>query len=313
MTVGRKQANNKAGLLFQQPSHSFYGPMVALVTPLKKGKIDETALRDLVDWQIAEGTHVLVPCGTTGEASCLSYDENEAVIKMVVEQAAGRVPVLAGAGANATANAINLTQRAQKAGAQGTLQVVPYYNKPTQEGLYQHFKAIAAAADLPMILYNIPGRTALNMVAETTIRLSTINNIVGIKECSGDFAQVKQIRNSVSDDFVILSGDDAANIEMYEAGAQGSISVAANIIPKKVATIWNLFHSGKRQEALELHEAIQPLNRGIFMETNPIPIKTALAIMGKCTEEFRLPLVPMYPANRAKLEALLKEYRLCPN
>lgn len=293
--------------------HSFQGSMVALVTPLKAGVIDEAALRRLVDRQIDGGTTGLVPCGTTGESPALTYDENERVIRIVVEQAAGRVPVLAGAGSNATANAVQLTRRAAKAGAQGTLHVVPYYNKPTQEGLFLHYQSVAAAVDLPVILYNIPGRTAVNMTAETTIRLSKIANIVGCKECSGDWEQVRSIRENTGDDFVLLSGDDPANLKMYEAGGAGCISVAANLVPEKVAAVWQAFADGDRNNALKLQEELQPLNRGIFMETNPIPVKTALAMMELCEEEFRLPLCPMGPTHRAKLESLLKEFGLWPN
>lgn len=289
----------------------FQGTMVALVTPLKAGAIDEAALRRLVERQIDGGTTGLVPCGTTGESPALTYDENERVIRIVVEQAAGRVPVLAGAGSNATANAVQLTRRAAKAGAQGTLHVVPYYNKPTQEGLFLHYQSVAAATDLPVVLYNIPGRTAVNLTAETTIRLSKIANIVGCKECSGDWEQVRRIRENTDKDFLLLSGDDPANLQMYEEGGAGCISVAANLVPEKVAAVWEAFQSGNRALSLKLQEELQPLNRGIFMETNPIPVKTALAMMGFCEEEFRLPLCGMGPENRKKLKALLKGFGLC--
>lgn len=284
--------------------------MVALITPFHNGKVDEKTLRSLVDWQIEEGTQVLVPCGTTGEAPTLSYEEHEKIISIVVEQAKGRVPVLAGAGSNATENAIKLTRQAKKAGAQGTLQVTPYYNKPTQEGLYQHFKAIAEAVDLPMVLYNVPGRTAVNMESATTLRLSRIDNIVGIKEASGKLEQINQIIQESKKDFGVYSGDDPLNTQIYMIGGKGAISVTANVAPSRVAKIWNAFFAGDKKMALSEQEQLQALNKILFIETNPIPVKTALALMGKCNEEFRLPLCTMSEMNKASLKETLKQYHL---
>ena len=288
----------------------FQGSMTALVTPFQNGKVDEKALRALVDWQIANGTDVLVPCGTTGEAPTLSYEEHERVVSIVVEQAAKKIPVLAGAGSNATDNAIKLAGQAKKAGAQGMLQVTPYYNKPTQEGLYQHFKKIASAVELPMVLYNVPGRTAVNMEAATTLRLAQIQNIVGIKEASGKLEQVGQILNEAPSGFGLYSGDDPLNMQIYMLGGQGAISVSSNIVPDKVSGIWDYFCSGNKRQALLEQENLQALNKILFVETNPIPVKTALAMMGKCREEFRLPLCVMGEKNKVELKATLMDYGL---
>lgn len=287
-------------------SHLFQGSMVALVTPFKKGKVDERALRDLVDWQIAEGTEVLVPCGTTGEAPTLTYEEHERIVTIVVEQTAGRVPVLAGAGSNATDNAIKLATQAKRAGATGTLQVTPYYNKPTQEGLYRHFEKVAGAVDLPMVLYNVPSRTAVNLEATTTLRLSQIDTIVGVKEASGKLEQIHQIIQESPENFGVYSGDDPLNAEIYMLGGVGAISVTANIVPKRVASVWKYFKKGDKKNALLEQDNLQGLNKILFIETNPLPVKTALSLMGKCLEEFRLPLCPMDKLNKIKLEAVLK-------
>ncbi|MDZ4224914.1 MAG: 4-hydroxy-tetrahydrodipicolinate synthase [bacterium] len=288
----------------------FQGSMVALVTPFSSGKVDEKTLRSLVDWHIQNGTDVLVPCGTTGEAPTLSYEEHERVISIVVEQASGRVPVLAGCGSNATDNAIKLARQAKKAKALGTLQVTPYYNKPTQEGLYRHFSAIAKAVDLPMVLYNVPGRTAVNMEAKTTLRLSAIDTIVGIKEASGKLEQIDQIIRASPENFSLYSGDDPLNAQIYMLGGKGTISVTANIVPQKVASIWKHFAEGDKREALSAHEGLQVLNKILFIETNPLPVKTALSLMGKCAEEFRLPLCPMGEGNKEKLRGTLMDYQM---
>ena len=289
---------------------SFQGSFVALVTPFKSGRVDEAALRKLVDWQIAQGIHGLVPCGTTGEAPTLSYEEHERIVSIVVEQAAKKVPVLAGCGSNSTENAIRLAKQAKKAGADGQLQLTPYYNKPTQQGLFLHFEAIAKAVDLPMVLYNVAGRTAVNLETATTLRLAQIATIVGSKEAHSNLEQVKAIIDDAPEGFVVLSGEDALNLKMYSLGGQGSISVTANVAPSKVARIWNLHSQGEVQEALQAQEALQPLNKGMFMETNPIPAKTSLAMMGRCAEEFRLPLCPISPDKRPELTKLLKSYSL---
>ncbi|MFH1654002.1 MAG: 4-hydroxy-tetrahydrodipicolinate synthase [Pseudomonadota bacterium] len=284
----------------------FSGVMTALVTPFKDGNLDESSLRKLINWQIKSGVQAIVPCGTTGEAATLSEEEHYKIIKICVEEASGRVPVIAGAGSNSTEKAIKLAKQAKEAGADAHLQVTPYYNKPTQEGLFQHYQAIARVVDLPMILYNVPGRTAVNMLPETVKRLSQIDNIVGVKEASGNLEQIKEIIESTPDDFMLFSGEDAQNVEIYRLGGMGAISVVSNIIPEKVSAIWNASSKGDVKEAELLHEAIQPINKILFIETNPIPVKTALAQMGKIHEEFRLPLTSIAEINRSKLFETLK-------
>lgn len=288
----------------------FKGVLTAIITPFRDGRIDEAVLRKLVSWQISNGIDGIVPCGTTGEASTLTYEEHEKVIKIVVEEAAGRVPVLAGAGSNSTTTAIKLGKQAKAAGADGHLQVTPYYNKPMQEGLYQHFRAIAEVVDLPMVLYNVPGRTSVNMLPETTLRLAQIERIVGIKESSGNLEQIKKIITEAPKDFAVLSGDDAINFEVYRAGGCGCISVTANVAPNRVAAVWDAFESNKKDEAHRLQEELSAINKIMFIETNPIPAKTALAIMGRCREEFRLPMTPMSEENKAELRSRLKAFNI---
>ncbi len=286
--------------------------MVALVTPFKNGKIDEKALRDLVEWHIAEGTDVIVPCGTTGESATLNYEEHDRVIQIVVEQARKRIPVLAGTGSNATVEAIEITRHAKKIGADGSLQVTPYYNKPTQEGLYLHFKAIAEAVDLPMVLYNVPGRTSVNMLPETTARLTKVKNIIGVKEASGNLEQVKKVIQLCGPQFIVLSGEDAQNGDIIEMGGKGMISVTANVVPDKLAQVWDLYAAGKKEEARKIQEDLQPLHAAMFYETNPIPAKTALGWMGKCAMEMRLPLCAMGEVNATKLKKVLQNLGLLP-
>lgn len=286
---------------------TFIGSMTALVTPFKNGEVDEAALRRLVEHQISNGTSVIVPCGTTGESATLTFEEHVRVIEITVDQVRKRVKVLAGAGANATHEAIHLHQESQRVGADGTLQVTPYYNKPPQEGLYQHFKAIAESADFPIVLYNVPGRTSVNLLPETVVRLSKIDTIVGIKEASGNLEQVKKIISLCSPDFVVLSGEDAQTFDIYKLGGKGAISVTANVLPKECADEWNLFQSGKVQETQKVHDRLMPLHTAMFFETNPIPVKAALAMMGLIEEEYRLPLVKMSEENREKLQKVLKE------
>lgn len=291
--------------------------MVALVTPFKdapglKPEIDEKSLRELVEWQIAEGTDVLVPCGTTGESATLDYEEHDRVIRIVVEQTRGRIPVLAGTGSNATVEAIDITLRAQKAGADGSLQVAPYYNKPTQEGLFLHFKEIADAVDLPIVLYNVPGRTVVNMLPETVARLAELKNVVGIKEACGNLEQVRKVISLCGSDLTVLSGEDAQNVDILEMGGRGMISVTANVAPKRVAETWDRFVSGNRAEARAraLQDELQPLHAAMFFETNPIPAKTALGFMKRCSSRMRLPLCKMGDENAARLKAVLKEFKL---
>jgi len=292
--------------------------MVALVTPFKatgglKPAIDEERLRELVEWQIAEGTDVIVPCGTTGESATLDYEEHDRVIRIVVEQARKRVPVLAGTGSNATVEAIEITRRAKESGADGSLQVTPYYNKPTQEGLFQHFKAIAEAPgleNLPIVLYNVPGRTSVNMLPETVARLVKIANIVGIKEASGNLEQVKKVIDLCGPKFGVLSGEDAQNLEILEMGGVGTISVTCNVVPGRLAKMWDDFAAGRFREAREIHQALQPLHASMFFETNPIPVKTALGFLGRCSSAVRLPLCAMSEANAQKLKKVLQETKV---
>ncbi len=285
----------------------FKGAMTAIITPFKDSRVDEQSLRSIIDWQISNGIDAIVVCGTTGEGATLTHEEHYAVIRIAVEQAAGRVPVMAGAGSNSTANAITLSRQAKKAGADGLLQVTPYYNKPTQEGLYQHFRAIAEVVDLPIVLYNVPGRTSVNMLPETTARLSAIDSIIGIKEACGDLGQIKEIISKTPDDFAVFSGDDAMNFDIYRAGGKGAISVTANVVPDRVAAVWDAHESGNDDEGMRLHKNLATLNKAMFIETNPIPAKTALAMMGRCNEEFRLPLTPMSEGHKNELKDVLKE------
>ncbi|HBF14037.1 MAG TPA: 4-hydroxy-tetrahydrodipicolinate synthase [Deltaproteobacteria bacterium] len=284
----------------------FTGSMVAIVTPFKNGSIDEGALRKLIDRQIENGTSVIVPCGTTGESATLTHQEHDRVIAITIEQVNKRVKVLAGAGSNATHEAVRLNKAAQKLGADGTLHITPYYNKPTQEGLYQHFKAVAASADIPVVLYNVPGRTAVNMLPETVARLSKIDAIVGIKEASGSLEQMKKIIEMCPKKFEILSGEDALTLDMMKLGACGAISVTANVVPKECAQQDRLVREGKIAEAESLHQKLLPLHQAMFFETNPIPVKAALAMMGLISEEYRLPLVPMGAVNRERLKKVLE-------
>lgn len=289
---------------------SFTGAFTALITPFRNGAFDEKAYCNLIDWQIASGIDGLVPLGTTGESPCVSYEEHFKIISACVKHVRGRVPVVAGAGSNATNLAIKLAKQAKEAGADATLQVTPYYNKPTQEGLFQHFKAVAEAVDLPHILYNVPGRTSVNMLAETTIRLSKVKNIVGVKEACGDLTQIQKVIEGSSHHFIVLSGDDALNTQVYAAGGKGTISVASNVAPAQVARIWDLYRDGDSKVALAEQEKLEPLNHVLFIETNPIPAKTALALMGKCALEFRLPLVPMSEQNLVILKKTLQQFGL---
>ncbi len=288
----------------------FTGSMTALVTPFKNGKVDEEALRLLVERQIENGTKVIVPCGTTGESATLTFEEHVRVIEITVDQVKKRVKVLAGAGANATHEAIHLHQESRRVGADGTLQVTPYYNKPPQEGLYQHFRAIAASADFPIVLYNVPGRTSVNLLPETVARLASIDTIVGIKEAGGNLEQVKKLISLVPSDFVVLSGEDAQTLDIYKLGGKGAISVTANVLPNECAEEWNLFQAGQVKEAQTVHETLMPMHDAMFFETNPIPVKAALAMMGLIEEEYRLPLVKISAGNRERLKKVLQQLKL---
>ena len=284
----------------------FKGSIVAIVTPFKNGKVDEKALGDLIEWHIKEGTNAIVPCGTTGESATLDYKEHDRVIEFTIKKVKGRVPVIAGTGANSTDETIMITKHAKKAGADGALLVSPYYNKPTQEGLYRHYKGVADAVKIPIVLYNVPGRTAVNMLPATVARLSEIKNIVAIKEATGDMKQVSEVIRLCGDRITVLSGDDFTTLPLMALGGKGVISVSANVAPKLVSQMCALWEQGKFDEARKIHYMLEPLNASMFIETNPIPVKTALAMMGRIREEFRLPLCEMAQANKEKLKNVLK-------
>lgn len=288
----------------------FKGSMAAIVTPFKNNKIDERALKNLIEFQLKNGTDAIVPCGTTGESATLSYEEHERVIELTIEAVDKRVPVIAGTGSNSTSETIMLTRHAAKAGADAVLLIAPYYNKPTQEGLYQHHKAVAEAVDVPQILYNVPGRTSVNMLPETVARLSEIKNIIGIKEATGSLQQASDVIERCKKDFIVLSGDDFTALPLLAIGGHGVISVTANIAPRDVANMFDSFEVGDLEEAKKLHYKLQPLHRAMFLETNPIPVKTALAMMGMVKDEFRLPLVKLGKNNRERLKDVLKDYGL---
>jgi 4-hydroxy-tetrahydrodipicolinate synthase len=288
----------------------FKGSMVAIVTPFKGGKVDEKALGDLIEFHIKNGTDVIVPCGTTGESATLSHEEHHRVVELTIKTVNKRVPVIAGAGSNSTDESVELTKFAKKAGADGVLLITPYYNKPTQEGLYRHFKKVADSVDIPVVLYNVPGRTSVNMLPATVARLREVKNIIGIKEATGDMKQVSEVIRLCGRDFDVISGDDFTTLPLLCLGGVGSISVTANVAPADCAAMADAFFAGKMQEALRLHYKLEPLHGAMFIETNPIPAKTSLALMGKIAEEFRLPLCPMSDANREKLKKALKEYGL---
>ncbi|MCL2760311.1 MAG: 4-hydroxy-tetrahydrodipicolinate synthase [Desulfuromonadales bacterium] len=288
----------------------FKGSIVALVTPFKNEAVDYEKLRELVEFQISEGTDAIVPCGTTGESSTLDYDEHKKVIKTVVEQVNKRVPVIAGTGSNSTAEAIELSQHAKDDGVDGVLLVTPYYNKPTQEGLFRHYTAIADAVPIPQVLYNVPGRTGVNMLPETVARLAKHKNIVAIKEATGSLQQASEIIALCGDQIDVLSGDDFITFPMMACGAKGIISVLANIMPKTVAALTDAFFAGDTEKARKLHLDTLKIGNTMFIESNPIPVKTALGLMGKCSAELRLPLCPMSDSNRTKLEGVMKEYKL---
>ena len=288
----------------------FKGSMVAIVTPFKNGVLDEKALGDLIEFHIKNGTDVIVPCGTTGESATLSHEEHHRVVEFTVKTVNKRIPVIAGAGSNSTSETVDLMKYAKKAGADGVLLITPYYNKPTQEGLYQHFKKAAESVEIPIILYNVPGRTSLNMLPATVARLRSVKNIVGIKEATGDMKQVSELIRLCGRDFDVLSGDDFTTLPLLHLGGVGAISVTANIVPGDAAAMFDAFFAGKFEDALKYHYKMEPLHSLMFIETNPIPVKTALSMMGKINEEFRLPLCSMADANKDKLKKALNDYRL---
>jgi 4-hydroxy-tetrahydrodipicolinate synthase len=284
--------------------------MVAIVTPFRNGAIDADALGKLVEFHITEGTEVIVPCGTTGESATLSHEEHHRVMQIVVEACAGKRKVLAGTGSNNTEEAIQLTRFAKKAGADGALMITPYYNKPTQEGMVQHYAAVAGSVDLPIVLYNVPGRTSVSLTPETVARLAEVRNIVGIKEATGSLQFVSKLVQLCRPDFDVISGDDFTTLPLLAVGGVGAISVTANIAPRDSAEMIRAFREGNLQKARELHYKLWPLHEAMFLETNPIPVKAALALMGRISWEIRLPMTPLPEPIRQKLRKTLEEYGL---
>lgn len=289
----------------------FQGAFVAIVTPFADGKVDEQGLRDLIEFQIAGGTHGIVPCGTTGESATLSHDEHHRVVELTIETVAGRVPVMAGSGSNSTSEAIELTRFAKEAGADGVLMVSPYYNKPSQEGLYRHYRAVAEAVDIPIVLYNVPGRTSSNVLPATVARLAEVDNIVGIKEATGSLAQISEVIRLCPDDFTLLSGDDPTAMVTTLLGGKGVISVTSNVAPADMAGMIDAALAGDLARARELHFKLAPLISAMFIDTNPVPAKTSLELMGKVASGTpRLPLCPMSDANVDRLRQALVAYGL---
>jgi 4-hydroxy-tetrahydrodipicolinate synthase len=289
----------------------FQGSIVALVTPFRSGKVDEAKLRELVDFHAAHGTDGIVPCGTTGESPTLSHDEHKRVVEIVIEAARGRLPIIAGTGSNSTAEAIDLTSHARRAGAAAALVVNPYYNRPTQEGLYRHFRAIADAVDIPIVVYNIAGRTAVNVETDTMVRLvKDCANIVGVKEASGSLDQMTQVILNCGPDFSVLSGDDNLTLPLMAVGGRGVISVIANFLPRETVELTHAALAGDWKLARDLHHKLYPMCRAMFIETNPIPVKEAMAMLGMIEPEFRLPMCRMADANRQRLDALLVSFGL---
>jgi 4-hydroxy-tetrahydrodipicolinate synthase len=285
----------------------FSGSLVAIVTPFSKGKFDEKIMADLIEFHIANGTQGIVPCGTTGESATLTPQEHERVVAVTVEVVNKRIPVIAGTGSNSTDEAVIFTKHAKAVGADGALLITPYYNKPTQEGLFRHFEAVGKAVDLPQILYNIPGRTSINMLPDTTARLSHIPSIIGIKEGSGSLQQVSEIIHRSKPGFLVLSGDDPLTLPMMSLGGKGVITVTANVAPTEMAHMVSAALKGDYERARTLHFKLTPLFSALFWETNPIPVKAALAMMGKMSEEVRLPLTPLADEYRPKLREALKQ------
>jgi 4-hydroxy-tetrahydrodipicolinate synthase len=288
----------------------FKGAIVAIVTPFKNGEVDEEALRELIEFQIESGTDGIVPCGTTGESATLSHEEHDRVIEIAVDAVKKRVPVIAGTGSNSTKEAIRLTRHAHEVGADGALMVTPYYNRPTQEGLYQHYKAVAEEVPIPVIPYNVPSRTGTNLLPETDARLAKISNIVGIKEASGDLKQISKVIQLCGDDFDVLSGDDFTVLPILAVGGKGVISVVSNVAPADMAGLVDAFEAGDYAKAREFHFKMWPLMEALFFETNPIPAKAALSMMGKINYELRLPLCRMSDANYDRLRQVLAGYGL---
>ena len=285
------------------------GAFTALITPFRERKVDEEAYRELIEWQIQEGIDGLVPCGTTGESAVLSHEEHVAVVRMCIEQVKGRVPVIAGAGSNSTQETVDLARNIKQAGADAILVVTPYYNKPTQEGLYQHFKTLAAEVSIPTVAYNVPGRTGVNLAPATMARIyKDIPEVIGVKEATANLIQLSDILELCDSEFILLSGDDFTVLPTLSIGGKGVISVVSNIIPRDMQGLCAAVAAGNREKARELHYRMQPLCRACFLETNPAPVKAALGMIGKCDPMPRLPLVPLLPENREKMKKTLQEY-----
>ena len=288
----------------------FKGIYTALITPFRNGKVDERAFQDFINWQIEEGVHGIVPCGTTGESPTLSHEEHKRIIDLAVEVAKGRVPVLAGTGSNSTEEAIHFTRHARKAGANGALIVAPYYNKPTPEGQYQHFKAIHDAVDIPIVLYNVPARTVINMTDETIARLAELKNIVGIKDATGDLARPWLLRATAGADFLQLSGEDQTAVSFNASGGVGCISVSSNIMPRACAQVQEACLAGDYAKATKLHDSLVALHAVMFCETSPSPVKYAASLLGKCAADVRLPLLPPSSENQQRIREVLVNLRL---
>lgn len=283
----------------------FKGSIVALITPFRNGGVDEAAFKSFVDWQIVEGTHGLVPCGTTGESPTLSHDEHRRVVEMCVEVAKGRVPVIAGTGSNSTAEAISLTQHAKKAGADGVLVVTPYYNKPSQEGLYQHYKAISDAVEIPIVVYNIPPRSVVDISVETMARIAKLPNVVGVKEATGDVTRFTKHRRAIGKDFVQLSGDDALALAQMAHGGVGCISVTANVAPRLMSEFQNACLAGKFDQAREIHDRVAPLHEALFLEPSPGGAKYGASLLGKCEARVRLPITELSDSAKAAVRSAM--------
>jgi 4-hydroxy-tetrahydrodipicolinate synthase len=288
----------------------FEGVFTALVTPFRDGEIDAPALHALVDHQIDAGIDGVVPCGSTGESATLSHAEHRRVVEIAVEAAGGRIPVVAGTGSNNTREAIELTLHAKEAGADGALLISPYYNKPTQEGIFAHFEAVARETGLPLVVYNIPGRTASNIAPGTLARLADVDSIVGVKEACGDLDQIAHVVAACRDDFAVLSGDDALTLPLLAIGGKGVISVSSNVAPREMLELVREARAGRFDRALGVHQRLLPLFDALFCETNPIPVKAAVALQGRCGDEIRLPLTPISDGNRERLRVVMKELEL---
>jgi 4-hydroxy-tetrahydrodipicolinate synthase len=288
----------------------FKGSITALVTPFRNGAVDSAAFQKFVDWQIQEGIDGVVPCGTTGESPTLSHDEHRRVVELCIEVAKGKVPVIAGTGSNSTDEAIELTQHAEKAGADAALVVLPYYNKPTPEGQYQHFKAIHDATDIPIVIYNVPPRTAVDMSVETMARCAKLPRVVGVKDATADLCRPMRTRIAIGKDFCQLSGEDGTSLPFLAQGGVGCISVTANAAPRLTAEMHAAWRAGEVDKAMEINERLMPLHDVMFCETNPGPVKFAVSLLGHCSSELRLPMAPIAEANCAKVEAVMKKVGL---